>query len=62
MRIDVDMDACQSHGECVLAAPEVFELGDDDVLRFRTDVDESQRASVESAIDVCPTMAIRIVE
>ena len=34
MKVHVDMNLCQSHGECVFPAPDVFELGDDDVLRL----------------------------
>jgi ferredoxin len=60
MKVHVDMNLCQSHGECVLSAPEVFELGDDDVLRWVEDVDESQRPAVQDAVNVCPMMAIRI--
>jgi ferredoxin len=60
MKVHVDMNLCQSHGECVFAAPEVFELGDDDVLRWEEEVDESQRPEVEEAVDVCPMMAISI--
>jgi ferredoxin len=60
MKVHVDMNLCQSHGECVSAAPEVFELGDDDVLVWREDVDDSLRPAVEEAVDVCPMMAIRI--
>jgi ferredoxin len=32
MKVLVDIKRCQSHGECVAVAPEVFELGEDDVL------------------------------
>ncbi len=60
MKVHVDMNLCQSHGECVLVAPDVFELGDDDVLVWQEDVDESKRAEVQEAVDVCPMMAIRI--
>jgi len=60
MKVHVDMNLCQSHGECVFAAPEVFELGDDDVLVWKEDVDESRRAEVQEAVNVCPMMAIRI--
>lgn len=60
MKVQVDMNLCQSHGECVLAAPDVFELGDDDVLIWQEEVDESKRAEVQEAVDVCPMMAIRI--
>ena len=60
MRVLVDMNLCQSHGECVVVAPDVFELGEDDVLRWTEDVEESRRADMEEAVDVCPMMAIRI--
>jgi len=59
-RVHVDMNLCQSHGECVYVAPDIFELGDDDVLRWKEDVDESRRAAVEEAVNACPMMAIRI--
>ena len=60
VKVIVDMNLCQSHGECVFAAPDVFELGDDDVLRWKEEVDESRRAALEEAVDVCPMMAIRL--
>jgi ferredoxin len=60
MKVHVDMNLCQSHGECVLVAPDVFELGDDDVLVWQEDVPKERRAAVEEAVNVCPMMAIRI--
>ncbi|HEU4657401.1 MAG TPA: ferredoxin [Capillimicrobium sp.] len=60
MKVHVDMNLCQSHGECVIAAPDVFELGDDDVLVWKEDVPEERRAAVEEAANVCPMMAIRV--
>ena len=45
MKVHVDMNLCQSHGECVFPAPDIFELGDDDVLRWKEDIDESRRAA-----------------
>ena len=61
-RVHVEMNLCQSHGECVYVAPDIFELGDDDVLRWKEDVDESRRAAVEEAVNACPMMAISIDE
>jgi ferredoxin len=58
MKVHVDMNLCQSHGECAFVAPEVFELGDDDVLVWKEEVDESQRAAVEEAVRACPMTAI----
>lgn len=60
IRVQVDMNLCQSHGECVYAAPDVFELGDDDVLRWKEEVEDGRRAELEDAVNVCPMQAIRI--
>jgi ferredoxin len=60
MKVIVDMNLCQSHGECVLVAPDVFELGDDDVLVWKEDVPEERRAEMVQALNVCPMMAISI--
>jgi len=60
IKVHVDMNLCQSHGECVYAAPGVFELGDDDVLTWQEAVDESRRAELEEAVNVCPMLAIRL--
>jgi ferredoxin len=60
MKVHVDMNLCQSHGECVLVAPDVFELGEDDVLVWKDEVSEGRRAAIEEAVNVCPMMAISI--
>ena len=60
MKVHVDMNLCQSHGECVVVAPDVFELGDDDVLVWQEEVDDSRRADMQEAANVCPMMAIRL--
>ena len=60
IKVHVDLDLCASHGECAFVAPDVFELGDDDILTWQDEVDESRRAELEEAVNVCPMMAIRI--
>ena len=60
MKVEVDMNLCQSHGECVLVAPDVFELGDDDVLVWQEQVSDDRHSAVQDAVDACPMMAIRI--
>ena len=57
-KVHVDMNLCQSHGECEFVAPDIFHLGDDDVLVWKEEVDDSQRELVEEAIRACPMMAI----
>jgi ferredoxin len=43
-----------------MAAPEVFELDDDDVLHWSAEPDEALRAKVEEAAAICPTQAITV--
>ena len=46
----------------MVAAPEVFDLGDDDEVVNLLDPEPSEdlRASVQAAADACPMAAIRI--
>jgi ferredoxin len=37
-------------------------LNSDDKLEYTAEADDSERANIEAAIDVCPMQAIRIVE
>jgi ferredoxin len=61
MRVIVNDDRCSSSGECVLVAPEVFELGDDDLLYVLQETPpEALRDKVESAVRVCPKQAIAV--
>jgi ferredoxin len=60
MRVVVDLNICQDHGQCVFAAPEVFHLDEAGKLGYVTDPDDALREAVEEAADVCPLQAIRI--
>jgi len=54
---------CEGNARCVLAAPEVFELRDDDqsyVLIERPG--EDLRPKVEEAARFCPRQAITLIE
>ncbi len=63
LRVTVDLDVCQDHGQCVFAAPEVFELDDDGrLVVLLTEPDEALRGQVEDAADVCPVQAISLAE
>jgi len=61
MRIDVNRDLCADHGQCVLAAAEVFRWAADGTLEFEATPSEDVRDGVELAIDSCPVQAIRVV-
>jgi ferredoxin len=62
MKVIVDFDSCAAHGDCVVAAPEIFDLGDDDdVVRVLIEEPgEEHRESLQAAVDACPMVAIRI--
>lgn len=62
MKITVDFDHCEVHGDCVVAAPEVFDIGDDDevVQVLDDEPGEELRAKVETAVKMCPVAAIKL--
>ncbi|MBD0842110.1 ferredoxin [Streptomyces sp. TRM68416] len=60
MKVVVDMNKCQDHGQCVFATPEVFSMDDSGHLAYVPDPDDALRDEVEEAADVCPLQAIRL--
>jgi len=58
MKVIVDMNLCQDHGQCAIAAPEVFRMDENSKLVFDAEPSEEMRQYVEDAIDVCPVQAI----
>jgi ferredoxin len=60
IRIEVDLDACQSYGQCVFEAEDIFQLDDNGKLHYTKEVPDDRLDEVESAMDVCPMQAISI--
>lgn len=60
MKVIVDMDKCQDHGQCVFSAPEVFQLTEAGRLVYESAPDDALRDEVEEAADVCPLQAITV--
>ena len=61
MRVVVDFDLCESNALCMGAAPEVFEVRDDDLLYVLDENPaETLREKVEAAVRTCPKHAITI--
>ncbi|WP_049558753.1 ferredoxin [Nonomuraea sp. SBT364] len=58
MRVHVDMALCQTHAQCVFAAPEVFGLDDDDELVYEAAPGDDAWPAVEEAARACPVQAI----
>lgn len=60
MRVVVDLARCQSYGQCVFAAPEIFEWHGQEVLEYDSAPSEEQRLHAERARAACPVQAITI--
>lgn len=61
MRVIVNMNRCESNALCMGIAPDIFHLGDDDLLVLLNEhPDESRRAEVLEAIRQCPKQAISV--
>jgi ferredoxin len=62
-RVVVDFDLCESNARCMDAAPEVFEVRDDDFLYILDETPPDEiRAKVEEAVRLCPKAAITIAD
>jgi ferredoxin len=61
MRVIVDFDLCESNALCMAAAPEVFEVRDDDFLYvLDEEPPDALRGKVTAAAAACPKVAITI--
>lgn len=64
MTVEIRWDAarCQQHGQCEIAAPDLFRLDVDGTLHIAAVVDPALRADAWAAGDACPEQAITIVD
>ncbi len=60
MRIEIFPEKCIGVGQCVVAAPDLFEQNEDDgiVYLVREDASEDRRDAAIAAARLCPTLAI----
>ena len=62
-KIEVDWGLCESNGVCMGINPEIFLLGDDDMLTvLQEEVTPENESDVREAVRQCPRQAISIVE
>jgi ferredoxin len=57
----VDPDLCTGCGACADVAPEVFEMGDDDIAKV-VNAQGTSEDKIQDAIDSCPAEAIAWAE
>ncbi|BCO38977.1 ferredoxin [Mycobacterium paraintracellulare] len=62
MKVTVEPDLCEANGLCVAAAPEVFDLVDDDIVDILLPEPPSEMESaVAEAMVACPKQALRVL-
>ena len=62
MRVAVDQDSCIAAGQCVAAAPDVFDQRDEDgvVVLVKANLHADEEDDVRRAAAVCPALAIQV--
>jgi ferredoxin len=62
MHISVNFSLCEGHGQCLLAAPDVFDLPDgaDHVVVLDPNPPESEYDAVVRAAAMCPAQALQV--
>jgi ferredoxin len=58
MKVRINRNLCDEHGQCTIAAPNVFRMNDDGSLEYDGDPADALRGEIEEAADVCPVQAI----
>lgn len=63
MKVSVDLDRCEGYANCVIEAPDVFDIDDDSGLArvVTSAVSPGQEAAVQAAVRACPARAIEVV-
>ncbi|MFF7473959.1 4Fe-4S domain-containing protein [Streptomyces sp. NPDC008092] len=63
MHVELDEPKCVASGQCVLAAPEVFDQRDEDGIAFVVAPEPvgDTLDAVREAVAICPAAAIRLV-
>lgn len=64
MKIQVDQSVCREYANCVIEAPEVFDLDEVNgkVIALIDEPDSSLEGEVRAAAAACPVHAITLVE
>jgi ferredoxin len=60
--VRIDRNLCVGFGDCMEPAPEVFELDEDGVIRFRTVAVNPTEAQLRSACNACPVDALTLLD
>jgi ferredoxin len=64
LRVEANLNLCAGHGQCLLAAPMVFDVDEKrhQVILLDPEPVEGLRAAVQRAVSMCPMGALEIVD
>jgi ferredoxin len=63
VRVTIDKEKCRGAGQCVMAAPGVFDHDDEGVaFAVKERPDEAEYDDVRMAVVSCPTGSVSVVE
>lgn len=63
MKVLAELDKCEGYANCVMAAPEVFSIDDENLVQIIDEQPaEDERPAVEEAVRSCPVSALAIAE
>lgn len=64
MRVVVDLDTCQGYANCVVEAPDLFDVDDETgkAIVLMDEFDSDLAGDAQRAVDNCPVSAITIVD
>ena len=60
-KIEIDRDVCMGSGLCIVYAANTF-AHDDEAKAYVADIDGDDLTSIRTAVDACPTSAIKLIE
>ncbi|MGN7778758.1 ferredoxin [Mycolicibacterium sp. 22603] len=62
MKVLIDRDRCEGHGQCLAAAPDVFDLDDEGIaiLQVSEPIADELSGQVTAAAEVCPVAALAL--
>ena len=60
MKVEIDLTRCSGMGLCEVAAPSIFEVGEDGQAHLIGEPSDDDAAAVEEAVRNCPTMALSL--
>jgi ferredoxin len=63
IEIHADLDKCEGYANCIVAAPDVFDIDDDGkVVVLRTSAGDSERQRISESVRGCPAGALSLGE